>query len=148
MDWFDSPRSDHPPTPTPLPSILDLGQLANAAATNNDPPPSENAADEEARGMLLWDREVALRDLLLTFRAKTLGDAVTQLYVAFIAADDLLGFELPPEDRDRKATAVRRALLSAIPVVAEAAALDLALIGGEYIPEFAAREFPMEVAHG
>jgi hypothetical protein len=82
--------------------------------------------------MLLWDREVALRDLMLTFRAKTLSDAATQLFAGFLAAEDLMNFELPPEDRDRKATAVRRALLSAIPVVAEAAGLDLTLIGGEY----------------
>jgi hypothetical protein len=73
-----------------------------------------------------------------------LADAVTQLYAAFIVVDNLLGFDMPPEDRDREAITIRRALLSAIPVVAEAAALDLAEIGADYIPDFAAREFPAE----
>jgi hypothetical protein len=126
-----------------LPSILDLARHANAAATNDDPPPSENA-DEEAKGALIWDREAALRDLLLTFRAKTLGDATAQLYAAYIAADDLLGLELESRDRDRFATNIRRALLSAIPIVAEAAGLDLAEIGAEYIPDYTTREFPEE----
>jgi hypothetical protein len=143
-DWFDSDIPSRNRHPAPLPSVLDLGRLAHAAATNNDPPSSENADDEEARGNLLWHREVALRDLLTTFRAKTLADTVTQLYVAFIVVDNLLGFDMPPEDRDRDAITIRRALLSAIPVVAEAAGLDLAEIGAEYIPGFADREFPAE----
>jgi hypothetical protein len=125
----------------PLPSILDLGRLANAASLLGDPLVGE---DEKATESTLWDRQVALRNLLLTFRAQTLADAVTQLYVGFIAADDMLNFELPPEDRIRDATTVRRALLSAIPVIAEAARVDLADIGAEYIPEYATREFPAE----
>jgi NAD(P)H-hydrate repair Nnr-like enzyme with NAD(P)H-hydrate epimerase domain len=84
------------------------------------------------------------RTQLVRLRAKTLADAVTQLYAAFIAVDALLGFELSAEDRNREATMIRRALLSTIPVVAEAAALDLAAIGADYIPDFAAREFPVE----
>jgi hypothetical protein len=87
---------------------------------------------------------VALRNLLVTFRGQTLADAVTQLYVGFIASDDLLNFELPAEDRVRDATTVRRALLSTIPVIAAVAGFDLAEIGAEYIPDFAAREFPAE----
>jgi hypothetical protein len=142
-DWFDSdipPRNRLPAQP--LPSILGLGRLAHSASLAIDV--AHEADDGKKRERVLFDQGAALRDLLLTFRATNLSDAVTQLYVAFIAADDLLGFELPPEDRDRNATAVRRALLSAIPAIAEAAGLDLAEIGAEYIPEFATREFPVE----
>jgi hypothetical protein len=132
--------------PQPLPSILDLGRLANAAVQAGDPDPDPVQADaEKERGTLLWHREVALRNLLVTFRAQTLADAVTQLYVGFIAVEDLLNFELPAEDRIREATTVRRAILSAIPVVAAAAGFDLAEIGAEYLPKFADREFPAEV---
>jgi hypothetical protein len=131
--------------PQPLPSIVDLGRLANAAGLDPDADsPSTQTDGEKARGTLLYHREVALRSLLLTFRAKTLSDAAAQLYAGLIAADDLLNFELPAEDRCRNAVTIRRALLSAIPVVAEAAGLDLAEIGAEYIPEYAAREFPAE----
>lgn len=144
-DWFDPPNSDHPRSapllPSILPSILDLGRLANAASLLGDP---LIGGDEKATESTLWERQAALRNLLLTFRAQTLADAVTQLYAGFIAAEDLLNFELPAEDRVRDATTVRRALLSAIPVVAEAASLDLAEIGAEYVPDFAAREFPAE----
>lgn len=129
--------------PQPLPSILDLGRLAHAAGQSGGIDPVR-ADDENARGTLLWHREVALRKLLVTFPAQTLADAVTQLYGGFIAVEDLLNFELPAEDRVRDATTVRRALLSAIPVIAAAAGFDLAEIGAEYIPDFAAREFPAE----
>jgi hypothetical protein len=141
-DWFDSDIPSRNRHPASLPSILDLGRLAYAAASNNDPP-SENADNEEERGTLLWHREEALTNLLLTFRAKTLGDAVAQLSVAFTASEGL-GAEVPEEVLVRNALNIRRALLSSIPIIAKAASLDLAEIGAEYIPEYATREFPAE----
>jgi hypothetical protein len=131
------------PRPGLLPTILDLARLSNAVGMAGDIDPAKAYA-EKARGTLLCHREVALRNLLLTFRAKTLSDAVAQLYCAFIAAEDLDGIEQPNEDRIRNAVYIRRALLSAIPVVAEAAGLNLAEIGAEYIPDIAAAEFPAE----
>lgn len=128
--------------PQPLPSIIDLGRLANAAGMACDPDPPQ-PDDDKGRRALLCNREVALRDLLLTFRAKTLSDAAAQLFAAFVASEDLMNFELPAEARIRDTVSVRRALLSAIPVVAKAASLDLAEIGAEYIPDFATREFPV-----
>lgn len=139
-DRFDSPNSNQPRSLPLLPSILDLGRLAHAAMVWEDDP-----TDEQKKKMAtLCARETAFRDLLLTFRAKTLGDAVVQLYAGFIATDDLQIFDKPPADQIRDVQAVRRALIGAIPVVAEAAGLDLADIGAEYITGFADDEFPAE----
>lgn len=133
-------------TPRPLPSILDLARHANAALLlagrpRQTPKPPDDIEERNAR---LYERDEALRLVLLTFRPKTLSDAVAQLFAGFIMAEDLATLALPPEEHYRRAMALRRMFLGTIPVVAEAAALDLAEIGGEYIPEYAAREFPAE----
>jgi hypothetical protein len=134
------------PLPRPLPSIVDLARHASAALLLAGRPRQspKSPGDIEERVARLYERDEALRLVLLTFRPKTLSDAVAQLFAGFIMAEDLAALALPPEEHYRRAIALRQIFLGTIPVVAKAASLDLAEIGGEYIPDFAAREFPAE----
>jgi hypothetical protein len=52
--------------------------------------------------------------------------------------------DLSPEERRQCVIKIRRALLSVLPLVAEAAGLDLAEIQAERIADLAANEFPAE----
>jgi hypothetical protein len=133
-------------TLSPLPSIVDLGRYAHAndaaigrlyEATSKEPDTDEHKA-------LLFDRADALRKLLLTSRAVTLGDAATQLYVGWLVSEEMHGFDLPKGDLQRCCLALRRVFLSTLPVVAAAASLDLAQLGSDPIADYAAREFPAE----
>jgi lambda repressor-like predicted transcriptional regulator len=144
-DWPtpDDNSSRHPdhrrPTPQPLPSILDLGRHAGTATLRGD-----DIGDQPETGWanglmtLHYDQAEALRDLMLTFQAQTLGDAAAQLWAAFRAAEELEA-GLPPEEC---VTAIKRALISALPLVAKAAGIDLAEIGAERIADLAEHEFP------
>jgi hypothetical protein len=136
--------------PASIPSITDLGRHAAAASAladhydkaNFNLPDDKRTQVEDRRQTHLTDRDGAFRNLLVTFRAKTLSDVAVQLFAWFCAADGLVSFELTSGSGDEYATILRRVILSALPVVAAAAELDLAEIGAGYIPRFADREFP------
>jgi hypothetical protein len=145
-DWFEAGRSERP-APVPLPSILDLARQAGAASLRADQLGDQSypqRQDDSDLMISLYDEAAHLRDVLLTVRARTLTDATAQMFAGFLAAEEMEDFDLPADERSRCVTAIRRALLSALPVVAEAALLDLAEIGAERIADFADREFPAD----
>jgi hypothetical protein len=137
-DVFDSGISDRPAA-APLPSIIDLARQAGAASLRAD-----RLCDEGKYDQADYDRVDELRELLLTFRAHTLADAAAQMFAGFQAAEEMRDFDLPAEEQSRRVTAIRRAFLSALPVVGEAAGLDLAEIGAERIVDLAASELPAD----
>jgi hypothetical protein len=141
-DRFDS-DDNRLAAPQPLPSILDLARQAGAASGRADDLCDQSANARDDRVTLLYDRSDALRDLLLTFPAKTLGDAAAQLYAGFRLAEEM-EVDLPPEERRQCVIKIRRAFLSALPLVAEAAGLDLAEIQAQRIADLAAGEFPAD----
>lgn len=148
-DWLNSDdnsshHTDHRlPAPQPLPSALDIARHACAASGRADDMCDEKPHERDDRVMLLYDRDETLRDLLLTFRARTLGDAAAQLYAGFRVAEEM-EVDLPIEERRRCVIKIKRALLSVLPLVAEAAGLDLTEIQAERIADLAAGEFPTE----
>jgi hypothetical protein len=152
QDWFDSNdprrRPDHggPVPPMPLPSIFDLARHAEAASLRADLLGKfrQQPGDDDEKLTVLHDREEALRGLLLTFRATTLSDAAASLYAGFCVADYGTCRDVQPGECARDYATLRRVFLSTLPVVAEAAGIDLALIGADYIAGYAAREFPAE----
>jgi hypothetical protein len=143
-----TPRSapaSPPAAPPPLPSIIDLGRYAGAVTLNAtrlyDHPGREGPDDGKGRD-LGSDREKAVTDLILTYRAKTLADAAAQLFVGFRVVCDLENDDPEPSDLKGDVCALRRMVLSVLPIVATARGIDLAELGGDYIAEFADHEFP------
>ena len=144
-DWFASddphPRNDNA-RPILLPTIAELGRFAAAASAGSeryDKVNNPELPEVDGREQLLNDRNAAFRQLLVTFRAKTLSDATVQLYAGWCAAH-----RLRSEAEGIDETILYRVLLSVLPVVAAAAEMDLAEIGAGDLPDFVAREFPPE----
>jgi hypothetical protein len=76
----------------------------------------------------------------MTMRAQTLADVAAQLFAGYIIIDELLDGDL--SECKFEVLKLRRVILSALPVVAEAAGVELAALGGEYIKKCTDHEFP------
>jgi hypothetical protein len=132
--------------PAPLPSITDLGRHAAVASERYEAASTREIETGNTNGRqgLLYDRELAFRSLLLTFRAETLSDAAVQLYAGSIIVDTMDGFDLSEAQRHEHFVQLRRVFLSVLPIVAATAQLDLAEIGADCIADYADLEFPAE----
>jgi len=148
------PKATHspttPPQPAPLPSILDFGRTRAALLREADQIAERlDAAARHPRGIALeqalelaYDRDDALIDLIATLPATTIGDAAAQLCVAWREISYIDSFDLPKADLEAHHAKLRRMILSVLPVVAEAAGLDLAEITDDWIMDHRATEFP------
>jgi hypothetical protein len=74
--------------------------------------------------------------------ARTLADAAAQIYVATGVVEYMEDFNLPPASIAKSVTKLRRTLRSVLPVVAEAAGLELAALAGNGCADRCASEFP------
>lgn len=144
-----------PPRPRPspvLPSVADLGRLIEAASfacehfdavrlalPNNDQLGRRRA---ERGAMLATDQEFALRDLVLTLPARSLGDAAVQVGIGIAVVEDCEGNELSEVRLAENYRQLRRIMASVLPVVTHAAGLTMAEVGGSYLADWCAKEFP------
>ena len=72
----------------------------------------------------------------------TLADAAAQLYVAAGVVEYMEDFNLPPASVAKSVTKLRRMLRSVLPVVTEAAGLEIVALAGEHAAKRCADEFP------
>ena len=127
-----------------FPSVLDLGRLAGAVSRRS-------AAYDTARGCTEKEAHAGsalcitlldnLQGIIAGRRAKTLADVAAQLVVAFTLTDYLSG-ELSEEEIERNTAMLRRIVLSALPIVAAAADIDLAELAADYLLGYTDRAFP------
>lgn len=129
------------PPMIPLPSVHDL--VRRIRVLNDTADVCED--DDHARDWM-DDQDLALRNLVATMPALTLADAAAQLYVAAGVVEYMEDFNLPPASVAKAVTKLRRMLRSILPVVTEAAGLELAAFG-EHAAKRCADEFP-ELAGG
>ncbi len=118
---------------THLPPIIDLGR---ALARNDieydrlDALVGRRAADEDRAMSLLLARRESLWQLIGSMPAKTLADAAVQISVACHFAGSLECSDWSSPDTHQRleelACGIERICLSVLPMVAEAAGLDLA----------------------
>lgn len=139
-----------------LPSVLQLGLLikalddraevfddaASAAKKGKTPECLHGVHAAESGHTLALDRSEALKDLVLTLPARSLGDAAVQLYMAFNELDRVSDFQLDMKELEAMATRLRRLVAGVLPVVAGAAGLTVEQIGGDYMAARIAREHP------
>lgn len=65
----------------------------------------------------------------------------------FVVTDWMSGIdEMPKHEADHHVRMLRRIVLSALPIVAEAAKIDLVELDADYLLHFADREFPPVIA--
>ena len=148
-DWFAAadphPRDENARLPPALPlSIADLGRLSAAAKASADRYDKANGPELPKNDWqeLLAARDGAFRNLLVTFRAKTLSDAAVQLYAGWCAAHRLWS-----EQDGTDETILYRVFLSVLPVIAAAAEIDFFVeIGAGDLPDFVARGFRRRMA--
>jgi hypothetical protein len=134
----------HPPTAPTLPSIIDLALHAGAVIrTYQKLYDVAGMRDRYANtGLGLGtDHEHEVHELIMTIRARTVADVAAQLFAAFGVIDGLDG-DMSEQEFQSDVLKVRRVILYSLPVVAEAAGVDLAALGGDYIAKFADDEFP------
>ncbi len=123
-------------------ALDDVADLYDRQATAT-PRHEVGARAAAERGRIVTDDHIdALRALLLTVPARTLGDAAAQLAQAFLHLQRLEDFELDEADQDRELRAVRRALASALPLVAGAAGVTVAEVGGAWLAGRLPTELP------
>jgi hypothetical protein len=136
--------------PNPLPPILDLGRAL--ASTEHDYRRLDDASagrDLTTREVdaqrLLAQREEALRSLISMAPATDLVDAAVQIGAAASIASTLADgdwTEAATHERlDEMHSAVNRIMLSALPVIAAAAGLDLAAMAWDHVDELRAGVF-------
>ncbi len=131
------------------PSIFDLAVRSRGIGVEMErlqPIGRARSVDEDTALGLLYDQDQALGDVALTMQAVDLGDVAAQLVFAFGALDFL---ENDPDDRrfrDLWLRQLRQAILSAFPVVADAAGVDPDSIGGGHMVDFRDRQFAGLVA--
>jgi hypothetical protein len=126
-----------------LPTILDLGRLAGVISLNTNTTANEQSKD----GKAAFDLLDGLHDAMACRRAQTLGDVTAQLVVAFILLQYAYDFEgVPKEKLEHHQLMLKRIVLSALPVVAKAADVDLTELDADYLVEFGDREFMSETA--
>jgi hypothetical protein len=131
-----------------FPSVLDLGRLAGAVSRRSAAyDTARGCAEQEAHagGTLCITLLDSLQGIIAARRAETLADVAAQLVVAFVVTDYLSG-ELPEEEIERNTAMLRRIVLSALPVVAAAAKVDLAELDADYLLGFTDRAFPPVMA--
>lgn len=128
-----------------FPSVFDLGRLVASVSRRmttygkHDCPKPE--ADSGHRLCIdLWE---PLHGIIAARRAETLADVAVQLVTAFIVTDwmDAIA-DMPEREAEQYRRMLRRIVLSALPVVAEAGKVDLAELDADYLLGFTDREFP------
>jgi hypothetical protein len=133
-----------PATAPALPSIIDLALHAGAVIrTYEKLYDVAGMRDRRAdQGLSLGtDQERWVGELIMTMRARTLADVAAQLFAAFAVIDGLDG-DMPEQERQSDILKLRRVIPGSMPVVAEAAGVELAAVGGDYLAKFADNEFP------
>jgi hypothetical protein len=132
-----------------FPSILDLGRLAGAVSRRSATYDTvHGCTDREATtgGGLCLDLTENLQRIIASRRAATLGDVATQLAIAFTVVDWLDSADAPEHEVQQNLKLLRRIVLSALPVVAAAADIDLAELDADYLLGYADLEFPPVLA--
>jgi hypothetical protein len=128
-----------------FPSVFDLGRLAGDVSRRLPAygiGAEGSAVDVGAGALLCLDTLGSLQRIIASRRAQTLHDVAAQLVTAFAVADWLDSIEegTSPETATNLRL-LRRVVLGALPVVAEAAGIDLAEFDASYMLEFADRAF-------
>ena len=120
-----------------FPTLVEVGrQLAVTEADHHalDRRMVENKANAKAvpnldRTMaLLSAREAALRNLIITLPAKTLGDAAVQVGVAKDLINDLVSNESTPEEAAGIGRCLMSVAVSVLPVLVAASKLDVGMV--------------------
>jgi hypothetical protein len=135
-----------------LPSIFNLARRSNEILEAFNEIDRAHLGADNQRAKKIFDsalslcvtRRDALNDLILTMPAVSLADVAAQLEAACRVADGLDTGELP-RSIGASVAQLRRALLSAIPVVARAAGVDMETVGDGSALDLHAYEFPSEL---
>jgi hypothetical protein len=135
-----------PATTAPtLPSIIDLALHAGAVtATYQRLYDVAGMRDRYAdKGLGLGtDHEHKVHELIMTMRARNLADVAAQLFAAYVVVDGMEGGGMSEQEYQSDILKLRRVILGSLPVVAEAAGVELSALGGDYVAKFADNEFP------
>jgi hypothetical protein len=127
-----------------LPSIIDLALHAGSVGTTSRRL-YDTASERPRRGdkglALGCDQEHQIHKLITTMRAKTLADVAAQLFAGYIIIDQLDGDDDLSEYRS-DILQLRRVILGGLSVVAQAAGVELAALGADYLPRYIDDEFP------
>jgi hypothetical protein len=107
------------------------------------PKSKPDAELEEARRLTIA-RSYVPRDLLPLVRAHDLRDAAAQIIEAWRVVGFMAAFDPPGGDLTAEYRKLDRLLLSALPVVAEAASISVEEIGGDHVGMFINRAFGEE----
>ncbi len=117
----------------PLPAVIDLGRHIAALSFEWQ---RQEQASREAQGNwpaqqaaknameIIDEQSRVLRDLVTTIPARSMADAAVQIAEAFLVAENLHANVHPADEVECLSAALTRLLLSALPLVAEAAGLD------------------------
>lgn len=142
--------SNHTPAPAGLPSVEALGRaLAHSARAHEEFDQIRRDARKRGtfsgaadNGMELHEaRQHALRELISTLPAVSLADCAVQLAVADMHAETITGAD--GAGMEARAEALERICASVIPVIAEAAGMDLAQFDLEQFRRLREVRFPL-----
>jgi hypothetical protein len=132
---------------TGLPSVADLGRHLAAVdlvytrheeETHKDP--GDQIRQREALD-LLYDRGEALRDLIATMPARTIQDAAVLVGIAWSLAANLDACEFTKDKTVQIAKKLERIAMTVLPVIAGAAAMDVATMDWTDALELAPHRF-------
>ena len=141
------------PITEPLPPVIELGRSlavleADYLLLDETTAARSPTQPEEQRMNLLYRQQDTLRELISTIPAATMADAAAQIGVACVLTSQLEASDWrQPEHQDRRRRlmeAVHRITLSALPVVAKAAGLDMNTMGWSDVQRLRATWFGLE----